>query len=50
MAKLEFWNARNNWLPTWEKDGQMEIKGVRMYQQQGYKGCTNGKKYYNVKA
>jgi hypothetical protein len=49
MAKLEFWNARNTWLPTWEEKGQMEITGVRMYQQEGYRGCTNGKKYYNVR-
>jgi len=41
--------ARNTWQPTWAKNGQMEIKGVRMYQQEGYNGCTNGKKYYNVK-
>jgi len=27
----------------------MEISGVRMYQQEGYNGCTNGKKYFNVK-
>jgi hypothetical protein len=47
--KLTNITARNTWQPTWAKNGQMEIKGVRMYQQEGYNGCTNGKKYYNVK-
>ncbi|KXS99664.1 hypothetical protein AC578_9884 [Pseudocercospora eumusae] len=38
-AKHDFWNARNQWYPTWEKQGQMNIKSVKMWQQQGYNGC-----------
>jgi len=44
-----FLPARNTWYPTWKDQAQMEISGVRIYQQQGYNGCTNGKKYFNVK-
>jgi beta-glucanase (GH16 family) len=29
-AKQDFWNARNQWLPTWEKDGQMIVKSVKV--------------------
>ena len=38
-AKLEFWNARDQWYPTWQPYGQMVIKKVEMWQQQGYNGC-----------
>lgn len=38
-AKLQFWNARNQWGPTWNPDGQMIIKSVKMWQQQGYNNC-----------
>ena len=38
-AKLDFWNARNTWLPTWEANGQMIVKSVKIWQQQGYNGC-----------
>ncbi|WPG97900.1 Beta-1,3-glucan-binding protein [Acrodontium crateriforme] len=38
-AKRDFWNARGQWLPTWEKNGQMSIKSVKMWQQKGYNGC-----------
>ncbi|CAK4031588.1 glycoside hydrolase family 16 [Lecanosticta acicola] len=38
-AKRDFWNARNQWYPTWEKSGEMVIKSVKMWQQQGYNGC-----------
>ncbi|CAK7568608.1 MAG: hypothetical protein SEPTF4163_006604 [Sporothrix epigloea] len=31
-AKLDFWNARDQWLPTW-KQPQMEISSVKMWQQ-----------------
>ncbi|CAK7274279.1 hypothetical protein SEPCBS119000_006087 [Sporothrix epigloea] len=31
-AKLDFWNARNQWLPTWTQP-QMEISSVKMWQQ-----------------
>lgn len=38
-AKKDFWSAKNQWYPTWEKNGQMEIKSVKMMQQSGYNGC-----------
>lgn len=38
-AKKDFWNAREVWFPTWEKDGQMVVKSVKMWQQKGYNGC-----------
>ena len=38
-AKKDFWNARKQWLPTWEKEGQMIVKSVKIWQQKGYNGC-----------
>jgi beta-glucanase (GH16 family) len=38
-AKLDFWNARDQWYPTWQQQGWMEISRVRMWQQKGYNGC-----------
>jgi beta-glucanase (GH16 family) len=38
-AKRDFWDARDQWYPTWKEGGQMEIKSVKMWQQQGYQGC-----------
>lgn len=38
-AQLDFWNARSQWFPTWEQNGKMTIKSVKMMQQQGYNGC-----------
>lgn len=38
-AKRDFWNARNQWYPTWEKNGNMQVKSVKMMQQKGYNGC-----------
>lgn len=38
-AKLDFWNDRNNWYPTWKEKGQMEVQSVKMWQQKGYNGC-----------
>lgn len=38
-AKKDFWNSRSQWLPTWEKNSEMEIKSVKMWQQKGYNGC-----------
>lgn len=40
IAKLQFWEARNQWLPTWKNGGQMEIKSVKMWQKSGYNGCN----------
>jgi hypothetical protein len=38
-SKLDFWKARDQWLPTWEENGEFRIKSVKMWQQAGYKGC-----------
>ncbi|KIW82760.1 hypothetical protein Z517_02003 [Fonsecaea pedrosoi CBS 271.37] len=38
-AKKDFWNARDTWYPTWKDGGQMTVKSVKMWQQQGYNGC-----------
>ena len=38
-AKRDFWNARDQWYPTWQQGDQMEIRSVKMWQQQGYNGC-----------
>lgn len=38
-AKRDFWNARGSWLPTWEQGGWMEVRSVKMWQQEGYHGC-----------
>jgi hypothetical protein len=38
-AKLDFWEAKDQWLPTWKDDGQMKIKSVTMWQQSGHMGC-----------
>ena len=38
-AMQEFWDARDQWYPTWNPDGQMIVKSVKMWQQQGYNGC-----------
>lgn len=38
-APLEFWNAREQWYPTWEKSGEMVVKSVKMWQEAGYEGC-----------
>ena len=32
-AKLDFWNARDQWLPTWEENGQMVVTSVKMWQE-----------------
>jgi len=37
-AKLDFWKARDRWLPTWT-DPTMQVKSVKILQQQGYNGC-----------
>ncbi|EXJ53599.1 uncharacterized protein A1O5_13166 [Cladophialophora psammophila CBS 110553] len=38
-AKMDFWNARDTWYPTWKDGGQMVVKSVKIWQQQGYNGC-----------
>lgn len=32
-AKKDFWDARDSWFPTWEKNGQMIVSSVKMWQQ-----------------
>ncbi|KAH7122381.1 concanavalin A-like lectin/glucanase domain-containing protein [Dendryphion nanum] len=39
-ARKDFWQAQDEWLPTWEKQGQLEIKSVKIWQQAGYNGCS----------
>lgn len=42
-AKRDFWNARDQWYPTWtdnDYQGQMQVKSVKIWQQQGYNGCN----------
>jgi beta-glucanase (GH16 family) len=31
-ARNDFWNARDRWYPTWEKNGQMIVDSVKMWQ------------------
>ncbi|KAI9826979.1 MAG: hypothetical protein M1819_007073 [Sarea resinae] len=38
-AKKDFWDSQAQWYPTWEKNGQMTISSVKMWQQAGYNGC-----------
>jgi hypothetical protein len=39
-AKKDFWQAKDQWYPTWEKNGQMDVKSVKIWQQAGYNGCN----------
>lgn len=32
-AKKDFWDAQNQWYPTWEKNGQMQVSHVKIQQQ-----------------
>jgi len=40
-ARKDFWDARDEWYPTWSKGngGEMVVKSVKMWQQKGYHGC-----------
>ena len=42
-AKKDFWDAKDEWYPTWKENGQMKIKSVKMWQQGGYQGCVGQK-------
>lgn len=33
VARKEFWDARNQWYPTWQKNGEMVVDSVKMWQQ-----------------
>lgn len=39
LAMKDFWDKRMEWHPTWQKQGHMEVKSVKMWQQSGYNGC-----------
>jgi hypothetical protein len=41
-AKSDFWLSRDEWFPTWEEQGRMEVKSVKMWQQEGYNDCQAG--------
>ena len=36
-AKKDFWDAKDQWYPTWQDNGQMVIHSVKMWQQKGIK-------------
>ncbi|GME30396.1 Glycoside hydrolase family 16 [Neofusicoccum parvum] len=38
-ARRDFWNARDQWYPTWADKGELLVKSVKMWQQKGYNGC-----------
>ncbi|KAG8629145.1 hypothetical protein KVT40_003010 [Elsinoe batatas] len=38
-AKQQFWEGRDQWYPTWQPDGQLIVKNVKIWQQQGHNGC-----------
>ncbi|KAH7033407.1 glycosyl hydrolase [Microdochium trichocladiopsis] len=40
-AMRQFWQASDQWLPTWGEgnDRGMTVKSVRMWQEKGYNGC-----------
>lgn len=38
-AKKDFWSAKDQWYPTWQDGGFMQVKSVKMWQQSGYNGC-----------
>ncbi|KAJ4368954.1 hypothetical protein N0V83_006036 [Neocucurbitaria cava] len=39
LARKDFWDTRDEWYKTWRQGGQMEVRSVRMWQQEGYNGC-----------
>jgi hypothetical protein len=43
-AARDFWNARDQWYPTWKENGQMRVKSIKVWQQGGYQGCKGTKK------
>jgi beta-glucanase (GH16 family) len=36
-AKKAFWDAQNQWYPTWKESGEMVVKSVKIWQEAGYK-------------
>ena len=43
-ASTEFWNAKDEWYPTWQDGSEMKVKSVKIWQQSGYRGCTAASK------
>lgn len=43
MARAQFAAAQDRWFLTWQKNGQLTVRSVKMYQLQGYNGCTYGR-------
>ncbi|KAL6244585.1 hypothetical protein RBB50_008827 [Rhinocladiella similis] len=43
LAMGEFWSAKDSWYPTWQNEhgSALQVKSVKMWQQQGYNGCTD---------
>lgn len=41
LAKRQFWEARDQWYPTWQNSNgpAMKVKSIKMWQLQGYNGC-----------
>ncbi|KAJ9605241.1 hypothetical protein H2200_009898 [Cladophialophora chaetospira] len=38
-ARKDFWDAQKQWYPTWQENGEMQVKSVKMWQRQGYGSC-----------
>lgn len=38
-APQQFWEGRSQWYPTWQPDGELLVKSVKIWQQQGHNGC-----------
>ncbi|KAK5213620.1 hypothetical protein LTR20_008110 [Exophiala xenobiotica] len=49
LAKSEFWAAKDSWYPTWQNThgSSLQVKSVRMWQQQGYNGCAGNARGIN---
>ena len=43
-APRDFWNARDQWYPTWKENGQMKVQSIKVWQQAGYQGCKGTKR------
>lgn len=41
-AMRDFWRTKDKWYPTWQDRGWMEVKSVKMWQQEGHGGCEKG--------
>ncbi|EXJ53793.1 hypothetical protein A1O7_09129 [Cladophialophora yegresii CBS 114405] len=38
-ARKDFWDAKEQWYPTWLENSEMQVKSVRMWQRKGYGTC-----------